>query len=354
VRLPRNRFGTFFVLFVCFALTSWIGATRAAEEQATDPHAEETHGAADTHGETDAHGAADAHGDETDVGDTHALGHALDEDAHGEAAHGDEHHGEEHGAHAPHLPSFLDLIIGTLPGGKEGEVGSYLYLFAPTIFGILIAIILAILTQAATRNLTLIPGRLQNFMEWAIGGLSDFVLTVIGPEGKRFVPFLGTLFIYILMMNMIGLVPLMMAPTSRIHMTVALAICVFVLVQYTALKLNGPGGYLFHLAGEPRTAAQWALVPLMLPLHLIGEIAKPFSLAVRLFGNVFGEETLIAVFVGLGAAMLAFIPVVPLGIPIHIPFVFLSILLGSIQALVFMLLSTVYLALVMPHGDHEH
>lgn len=317
----RDRFRLMFILLACLATLGWTGTAFAAEDHGDDSHADEAH---------------------------------VAEAAPGEDAHADDEHGEEHEAHAPHLPSFLDLIIGTLPGGKEGNVGGYLYIFAPTIFGVIIAIIIAIIVQAATRNLTLIPGRLQNFMEWAIGGLSNFVLTVIGPEGKRFVPFLGSLFIYILMMNMIGLIPLMMAPTSRIHMTAALAICVFGLVQYTALKMNGVGGYLFHLAGEPRTGAQKALIPLMLPLHIIGEIAKPFSLAVRLFGNVFGEETLIAVFVGLGAAMLAFVPLLPIGVPIHIPFVFLSILLGSIQALVFMLLSTVYLALVMPHGDHEH
>jgi len=323
------------VLVACLLALFWASEVALAADGGHD-----TGQAADA---AHADEADDAHGDDAHAGDMHA------DDPHGAAAHGDEHE-----SHLPHLPSWLDLVIGTLPGGKEGTVGGNLYLFAPTIFGILIAIIIAIVVQAATRNLTLIPGRLQNFMEVVIGGLNDFVMGILGPEGRRFVPFLGTLFIYILMMNMIGLIPLMMAPTSRIHMTAALALCVFALVQYTALRMNGLGGYLFHLAGEPRTGAQKAMIPLMFPLHIIGELAKPFSLAVRLFGNVFGEETLIAVFVALGVTMVAFLPdVIPLGVPIHVPFIFLSILMGTIQALVFMLLSTIYFALVMPHGDHD-
>ena len=77
----------------------------------------------------------------------------------------------------------------------------------------------------------------------------DFIIGILGPRGREFVPFLGTLFLFIWIMNLIGLVPLMMAPTSRIQMTVALAIPVFLYVQYTSIRLNGIVGFLFHLAG---------------------------------------------------------------------------------------------------------
>ena len=83
----------------------------------------------------------------------------------------------------------------------------------------------------------------------------------------------------------------------------------------------------------------------------IGELAKPFSLALRLFGNITGEDTLIAVFVVFGVAILSFSPV---GLPLQIPFYFLGLLLSTIQALVFTLLSTIYILLMLPHEEHAH
>jgi len=178
---------------------------------------------------------------------------------------------------------------------------------------------------------------------------------IVGPKGRHLVPVLATIFIFVWTMNVSGMVPLGFAATATINVTAALALCVFFYVQYSALKYHGPGGYLHHLAGEPRDAITWAMVPLMLPLHLIGELAKPFSLAVRLFGNIMGEDTLVAVFVTLGVVVLAFLPeAVPLGVPFHIPFVFLGLLLSTIQALVFMLLSSIYFVLILPHGDDHH
>ena len=89
----------------------------------------------------------------------------------------------------------------------------------------------------------------------------------------------------------------------------------------------------------------------MLPLHIIGELAKPLSLSLRLFGNVTGEDVLIVIFVTLGIGMLAFMNL-PIGVPLQVPFYFLAILTSTIQALVFMLLSTVYFLMMMPHDEH--
>ena len=96
----------------------------------------------------------------------------------------------------------------------------------------------------------------------------------------------------------------------------------------------------------------WILVPLMFPLHVIGELAKPLSLSLRLFGNIFGEDSLIAVFATLGVLAISFLHI-PIGVPFQVPFVFLALLTGTIQALVFTLLSTIYFALVLPHEFHE-
>jgi F-type H+-transporting ATPase subunit a len=90
----------------------------------------------------------------------------------------------------------------------------------------------------------------------------------------------------------------------------------------------------------------------MLPMHIIGEIAKPFSLALRLFGNITGEDILVAAFVGLGISALAFVGS-PVGLPFNVPFILLGILLSTIQALVFTLLSTIYILMMLPHEEHH-
>jgi F-type H+-transporting ATPase subunit a len=123
-------------------------------------------------------------------------------------------------------------------------------------------------------------------------------------------------------------------------------------VQWTGIRRNGILGYFHHMAGEPRDALGWGLSPLMFPLHLIGELSRPLSLSLRLFGNIFGEETLIAVFVGLGVTALAFTHL-PVGLPLHVPFIFLALLTSTIQALVFTLLSTIYFGLMLPHREHD-
>ena len=148
-----------------------------------------------------------------------------------------------------------------------------------------------------------------------------------------------------------GIIPLGMAPSTNINITASLAIMVFLYAQYTGLRRLGVIGYFDHLAGEPRGVIGWCLVPLMFPMHIIGELAKPFSLALRLFGNITGEDILVAAFVGLGLAALSFVGS-PVGLPLNIPFILLGILLSTIQALVFTLLSTVYILMMLPHEEH--
>ncbi len=183
--------------------------------------------------------------------------------------------------------------------------------------------------------------------------LETFIVDVIGPRGRKFVPFLGTLFLYILFMNLSGLIPFMKSPSANVNTTLALALCVFFYVQYTGLRENGIIGYIDHLAGQPRSGLQWAFVPLMLPIHLIGELAKPMSLSLRLFGNVTGEDILILIFVSLGVTVMSFTHA-PIGLPLQLPFIFLALLTSFIQALVFMLLSTIYFSMMLPHGEEEH
>jgi F-type H+-transporting ATPase subunit a len=321
---------------------------------------------------------ADARGAVTDQHATPAPGDAA---AHGdEAAHGEEAvHGEEHGETGTvHPPTLVGIIANVIesrhrkgliengytayieelgvephnPDDYRNPVARTLVIFQAPIFSLFVIIILCTLAISGTRGMTMVPGKLQNLVEMALEGLDGFVKGILGPEGARFVPFLGTLFLYIYFQNVFGLIPLMFTPTSVLSTTAGMAIVVFLYVQWVGIRSNGILGYLKHMAGDPQDAVGWSMAPLMLPLHMVGELAKPVSLSLRLFGNMMGEETLIAVFMGLGVASLAATHL-PIGFPFQVPFIFLALLTTLIQALVFMLLSTIYFALVLPHHDHE-
>jgi F-type H+-transporting ATPase subunit a len=188
----------------------------------------------------------------------------------------------------------------------------------------------------------------------AVEALYDFILSILGPKyGAKFFPFLGTLFIYIFSMNLFGLIPFMDSPSSNLNITFALALTVFVYAQYVGIRHLGIVKYVDHLMGSPRDLIGWVLVPLMLPIHVMGELAKPISLSCRLFGNIFGEDMLMVAFATLGITMLAFAHL-PIGLPIHAIFFPLALLTSALQALVFTVLSTIYLLLMLPHDDHGH
>ncbi|MCH7549249.1 MAG: F0F1 ATP synthase subunit A, partial [Candidatus Krumholzibacteriota bacterium] len=249
------------------------------------------------------------------------------------------------------LPNWITLITSYII--KEGAFHDFLREWEGMIFAFGIAGLLILVAQLAVRKPTMIPGRLQNVVEMVAEGLQDFILGILGPRGKKHVPFLGSLFVYILAMNLSGVLPLGKSPTASPNTTVALALCVFLYSNFIGLKENGPIGYLKHLAGSPKSAVEWAFVPIMLPIHILGELARPVSLSLRLFGNVTGEDTLLFAFCTLGVTALSFANS-PVGIPFQTPFILLAFLTSFIQALVFTLLSTIYILLWLPHEDEGH
>ncbi len=107
------------------------------------------------------------------------------------------------------------------------------------------------------------------------------------------------------------------------------------------------------MLGQPRDVTGWLLAPLMLPIHVLGELAKPISLSCRLFGNIFGEDMLLVAFVSLGITALPFAKI-PFGLPLQVPFLVLALLTSTLQAAVFMVLSTIYILLMLPHDEHGH
>ncbi len=228
-----------------------------------------------------------------------------------------------------------------------------------SISGLIVAVVLVILAIVATRKLTKVPGsKLQALAEITVEGLTNFARTSIGPGGEKFAPLIGSLFLFILLSNLVGALPLtfkaesgggvgtyLVGPMANISMTFALAIIVFFVVQYTAIKHQGLGGRLKHLAGPVP-----AFAPLIFVIELIGEFVRPLSLSVRLFGNIFGEEMIVAVLIGL-IASLGFVGAV---LPLHLPIVLFGLLTAVVQAGVFCLLSCVYLQLAMEHHEEGH
>jgi F-type H+-transporting ATPase subunit a len=255
-------------------------------------------------------------------------------------------HGEEGAAHGgvPQLPSAISFL-------EEYGIGhGVLEAWVNIIFAFGIAIGMCVVSARVYSRRQMIPGPLQNFLEILVEGMYNFLHSILGKDAKRYTPFLGTLFFYILIMNWMGMVPFGHSPSTSLNITLSMALVVFIYVQFIGMQRLGILGYLDHMAGEPRDIVTWCMVPLMFPLHVIGELAKPLSLSLRLFGNITGEDVLIAVFVGLGVSILSFSPV---GLPLQTPFYFLGLILSTVQALVFALLSTIYILLMLPHEEHE-
>lgn len=264
-------------------------------------------------------------------GTEHGADHAAHDD------HGDDHSGP------PHLPSLIKLVFGH---GLLYDWSDLIYAWGTIIFLVAVAMV-------AYSRRSMIPVGVQNVVEMYVDGMYSFFKSILGSkEARRYTPYLGTLFIYIFVNNLWGLIPGGHSPSTSINITGTLAIATFGYAQYTGMARLGVLGYLDHLAGQPRGVMGWVLVPLMLPLHIIGELAKPLSLALRLFGNITGEDVLVAAFVGLGVMALAFIGS-PVGLPLNLPFIFLGILLSLIQALVFTLLSSIYILMMLPHEEHH-
>ncbi len=190
---------------------------------------------------------------------------------------------------------------------------------------VMIVLILGFLLLS--KGIKRIPGKGQNILEMIVGGLEDFMVEITGPEGRAFFPFIATIFLYILVSNLLGLVPGFFSPTANINTTLSLAICTFVLTHIIGFKFHGVK-YIKHFFGPV-----WAMAPIMLIIELIGHFARVMSLSVRLFGNIFGKETVLGIFFALAGLYLA-----------PLPILFLGILVSIIQAVVFMLLSIVYFA----------
>jgi F-type H+-transporting ATPase subunit a len=203
---------------------------------------------------------------------------------------------------------------------------------------IIVLVLLMIIAILGTRALRkeskkyFVPdGRLtfRSAGEMIVEGLLNIVKENMGPRGPEFMMIIGTLALFIFLSNILGLIPGFHSPTENINTTAACAITVFCLTHYYGLREHGIK-YLKQFTGP----VIW-LIPLMLPIELIGHFVRPVSLSIRLFGNIFGDHTAVAIFFSL----------VPLLLPL--PMMLLGLLVAIIQTFVFILLSMTYFSLAI-------
>jgi F-type H+-transporting ATPase subunit a len=257
------------------------------------------------------------------------------------------HEVARHTAHEAHeLPNLFSLLAERFPHVPGLH---FLSTWQNVFFSLLVAALISFVAIRAARQKQLIPQGLQNWCETIVEGVEMFVTGILGPEGRKYVPYLGTVFIYILFMNWLGLIPLMKSPTSSWGTTVAVALATMCYVQWTGIREQGLGHYLKHMAGNPSNLFGFFLIPLMLIINLSVEfVAVPLSLSLRLFANVSSEDRLLFKFAELNVLFK------------YLPFFFqlfanvLAIIFSMVQAFVFMLLTTVYLSLILPHEHSEH
>lgn len=216
---------------------------------------------------------------------------------------------------------FLNEILASV------GLGHFAHDYSHVIHSWLVMAILVIGAALLIRGIQIIPRTGQNLLEIVVGGLENFMIEVTGEEGKAFFPFIGTVFLYIFVSNLLGLIPGFFSPTANLNTTLSMAVCTFVLTHIIGIKFHGMK-YVKHFLGPV-----WALAPLMLVIELIGHFARVMSLSVRLFGNIFGKEKILGILFALAGLYLA-----------PLPILFLGILVSFIQAVVFMLLSIVYFA----------
>jgi F-type H+-transporting ATPase subunit a len=219
---------------------------------------------------------------------------------------------------------FLDLLAGALNVHIPPHV---LY----TWFVMLLLVGLGLL---ASRTISLVPTGAQNVFELLVGGLEEFMVEITGEEGRAFFPYIATLFLFIWFSNLLGLIPGFLSPTSNINTPLAMALCTFIFTHYLGVKYHGVK-YIKHFLGP----IPW-LAPLFFFIEVIGHVARILSLTLRLFGNIMGEDLVLAILLLLAGKFLA--PVVVMMV--------LAVFTSTVQAFIFTLLAMMYFAGSMEHA----
>ncbi|PYQ75490.1 MAG: ATP synthase F0 subunit A [Acidobacteria bacterium] len=223
------------------------------------------------------------------------------------------------------------------PAGPGNVIPDYLVMAA------VIVLFWTVICLIVRRSLSVDnPGKLQVLIEDGVAAARGVLHDYVGHKGPRYLAIVATMFVFILTGNLMGLVPGLKSPTANINVTLGCALTVSVYYHLQGVKEQGIGPYLKHFAAPP--GAPIFLAPIMLPIEIISHLSRVLSLSLRLFGNIFGEDLVI----------LILFSIIPFLVPL--PMMFLGLVTASLQAFIFVLLTTIYLggAVATEHEHHEH
>jgi F-type H+-transporting ATPase subunit a len=211
--------------------------------------------------------------------------------------------------------------------------GHFAHAYPHVVYSWVIMAVLIILAALAVKGLRMVPTKAQNLFEVVVSGIEDFMVDVVGEEGRWLFPLAATVFLYILVCNLSGLIPGFFPPTASINTTLSCALVVVVFTHIIGIKYHG-AKYIKHFLGPV-----WWMSPLIFLIEIIGHLARILSLTFRLFGNMAGHELVLAILFMLAGIFLAPLPIMALGI-----------FVAFVQAFVFFLLTLIYFSGAMEHA----
>ncbi len=212
-------------------------------------------------------------------------------------------------------------------------LGHFAHANVHVIYTWFVMILLIVFGAIAAKTVQMVPSKMQNLFEIIVSGMEEFMIEITGEEGRWLFPIIATIFLYIAACNLIGLIPGFFPPTASLNTTLSCALTVVIFTHIIGLKYHGIK-YIKHFIGPV-----WWMVPLILPIELIGHLARILSLSFRLFGNMMGHELVLGILFGLAGLFFAPLPIMALGIFVAI-----------VQAFVFFLLSIMYFTGALEHA----
>jgi F-type H+-transporting ATPase subunit a len=212
-------------------------------------------------------------------------------------------------------------------------LGHFAHAYPWVIYSWFVIAALAGLGYLAAKSVSIIPTKMQNLFEIVVSGIEDFMVDITGDEGRWLFPIVATIFIYIFVCNLIGLIPGFFPPTASLNTTLSCALVVVIFTHVIGIRYHG-AKYIKHFLGPV-----WWMIPIIFPIEVIGHLARILSLSFRLFGNMMGHELVLGILFALAGAFFAPLPIMALGI-----------FVALVQAFVFFLLSIMYFTGAMEHA----
>jgi len=243
------------------------------------------------------------------------------------------------------------LEFGALAAAEGGHgAGTWWSPIAYSVLVFLLIVVAATVAVGEAKRVRIPRNPIARVMEHVYLFIQNMCVSVIGPHGSKYVPFVSTIFLFILLSNLLGIFGLM-APTSVFGVTFGLAVVTVMYVQYEGIRVNGPLGYVKHFFGPKIEGIPWwgqmLIAALLFGVEIISEAAKMLSLSLRLYGNISGEHEV-------GAQLGNLVKIGDFGVPLHAILLPLGVFVSVVQALVFTILACVYLSLMTAHEAEGH